>query len=384
MDCLAIVRIAIDVVFAILKGFFKSANPSNMDQFTFYLCSAIRTVFTHQLFSVSRYRLMMVVVDYLVLLYMRFKMEIDSVLQLGRTADTTINMYYTTKTVNDIHYTTCTDSITDLKLTDWGLTPTSTTLQQHIFHNKNKISFPKHFKATFFKPKNQHNSKKWLLYVPGGAMIIHNTLLLLKLQNTFPACGIVFVEYSLLPEKAYPCPIVDVLDTYSYMLNVLQISPVDISLIGDSAGGNICLAALLTIKQRNNAIPLPNCAVLLSPWTDLSCCGTTFNTMKFIDYLSDVPLLDIATNGYCGDKYETRNEKYSPVFGNLNGLPRILIQSGELETLLDDNRQLAKKLINIDNRNKHTIYSGMPHDFQVFYSQTTTAAMLEIKEFIMR
>ncbi len=43
-------------------------------------------------------------------------------------------------------------------------------------------------------------------------------------------------------------------------------------LAGDSAGGGLCVATMLTLKHGGDA-ELPRCAVLLSPWLDLSCCA---------------------------------------------------------------------------------------------------------------
>jgi len=46
--------------------------------------------------------------------------------------------------------------------------------------------------------------------------------------------------------------------------------------MGDSGGGNICLASLLALKEKQ--LPLPAAAVVLSPWTDLNNTGDSWTS----------------------------------------------------------------------------------------------------------
>jgi acetyl esterase/lipase len=73
-------------------------------------------------------------------------------------------------------------------------------------------------------------------------------------------------RYRLAPQFPFPCGLYDCLAAYLYLLSVQE--PNTIILAGDSAGGGMVLALLLVL--RNQGIPLPAGAILISPWVDLS------------------------------------------------------------------------------------------------------------------
>jgi len=72
------------------------------------------------------------------------------------------------------------------------------------------------------------------------------------------------VSYRLAPETRFPGPLHDAVSTYFRMLDDLHIPPSNILFAGDSAGGGLCLALLMYL--RDNAYPLPAGAILMSPW----------------------------------------------------------------------------------------------------------------------
>jgi|SRR6266567_925861 len=72
------------------------------------------------------------------------------------------------------------------------------------------------------------------------------------------------VAYRLAPETRFPGSLHDAVSTYFRMLDDLHIPPSNILVAGDSAGGGLCLALLMYL--RDNDYPLPAGAILLSPW----------------------------------------------------------------------------------------------------------------------
>ncbi|KAF2725033.1 alpha/beta-hydrolase [Polychaeton citri CBS 116435] len=73
-------------------------------------------------------------------------------------------------------------------------------------------------------------------------------------------------RYRLAPQFPFPCGLQDNIAAYLYCLEMFD--PGQILFAGDSAGGGMVLAMLVTL--RDQGIPLPAGAILLSPWSDLT------------------------------------------------------------------------------------------------------------------
>lgn len=109
------------------------------------------------------------------------------------------------------------------------------------------------------------------------------------------------------------------------------ISPEHIVVGGTSAGGG--LAAALLLRLRDEVLPLPGAGILVSPWTDLTQSGASFQTNA--EYGPDAEYLTHWANVYLGGA-DPRQPYAPPLFGELHGLPPLLIQAGGQETMLDD------------------------------------------------
>ncbi|EGO53981.1 hypothetical protein NEUTE1DRAFT_148450 [Neurospora tetrasperma FGSC 2508] len=93
-------------------------------------------------------------------------------------------------------------------------------------------------------------------------------------------------EYRLAPQFPFPCGLQDCLAAYLYLLT--QQEPKTIILAGDSAGGGMVLSLLVIL--RDQGIPLPAGAVLISPWVDL--------THSFPSVAGDCPLDYVPPSGF--------------------------------------------------------------------------------------
>jgi len=85
------------------------------------------------------------------------------------------------------------------------------------------------------------------------------------------------INYRLAPETKFPGPLHDVVSSYFRLVSDLQIPPSNIIVAGDSAGGALCLALMMYL--RDNDYPLPGAAMLLSPWVGKSKIASRLNTM---------------------------------------------------------------------------------------------------------
>jgi acetyl esterase/lipase len=145
-------------------------------------------------------------------------------------------------------------------------------------------------------------------------------------------------EHRLAPEHPYPAALEDAVCAYQWLLKQ-GIAPEKICIVGESAGGGLCLATLLALRDQD--IPLPAAAVAMSPWTDLTLSGESCRTKANV-CLSPRGMSQVCSRYYAGD-YDPRLPWISPLFGDLHGLPPLYISIGEYETLLDDSTRFAAK-----------------------------------------
>lgn len=177
-------------------------------------------------------------------------------------------------------------------------------------------------------------------------------------------CSVLTPDYRVAPENPYPAALEDALASYRWLLDN-GYSGAQIVLAGDSAGGGLAMA--LCMYLRDHGMPMPCGIVAMSPWTDLTASGESYetnyekdplfgNTRESIIYLDD----------YVGTHDKT--EAYiSPLFGDFHEFPPMLIQVGSLEMLLSDSVSVAEKARGQGIKVRLSVYEGMFHVFQMAY-----------------
>lgn len=145
-------------------------------------------------------------------------------------------------------------------------------------------------------------------------------------------------EYRLAPEHTYPAAVDDSLAAYKWLLKQ-GFSPEKIGFIGDSSGGGLALAALLAIRDKG--LPLPAACAAYSPVTDYTCSGETYTT-NLKKCLAPEGTGQAFSKHYSG-KTDPAAPYISPLFGDLHGLPPLIIFAGGNETLLSDSTRFAEK-----------------------------------------
>ena len=146
-------------------------------------------------------------------------------------------------------------------------------------------------------------------------------------------------DYRLAPENMFPAALEDAVASYHWLLEQ-GVAAGRIAISGDSAGGGLALAALMTIRDR--ALPSPGAAILISPWTDLELTGNSCRPGAVDDPIMDLQNLKNMATAYAGDNIGDAG--VSPIHGDMKGLPRALIFAGTRELLLDDARRLSAAL----------------------------------------
>jgi monoterpene epsilon-lactone hydrolase len=191
--------------------------------------------------------------------------------------------------------------------------------------------------------------------------------------------GALLFEYRLAPENPFPAALADSVEAYRWLL-AEGVSSSHIVFAGDSAGGGLCLATLLALSDMR--IPLPAAAVAISPWTDLKCTGESYrsNAKKCI---SPGGTWTAFSSHYVGD-HDPALSRISPLYGDLHGLPPILIFVGGDEILLDDSICFAQKAKDAGVDITLRVGDGMFHCFPLCAPlfPEATRAMEEICSYI--
>jgi acetyl esterase/lipase len=115
-------------------------------------------------------------------------------------------------------------------------------------------------------------------------------------------------------------------------------APEKIAVAGESAGAG--LTAALLVRNREAGLRQPSCAVLISPWCDLTGLGDVSDQALDVDFLRPEDL-ERFTAHYAPDAATRSDPVCSPGHADLSGLPPLLIQVGEAEILCDQGRRLA-------------------------------------------
>lgn len=218
--------------------------------------------------------------------------------------------------------------------------------------------------------KNSHGA---VLYLHGGGYIIGSSSTHRGIAGHLAktsGCTIVTPDYRLAPEFPFPAALDDAEACWNGLLEE-GFKPGQIAVAGDSAGGGLAVA--LAMRLRDKGQPLPASLTAFSPWTDL--------TQKQLYAPECEPVLQAswtskAAHLYAGQESLT-NPLISPVFGDLNGLPPLLIQVGSQEILLNDAERLAEAANRHGVETRLEVYNSLWHVFQVHSGQLdrATAAM---------
>lgn len=145
-------------------------------------------------------------------------------------------------------------------------------------------------------------------------------------------------DYALAPEEPFPAGLDDIVAVYAALAEQ-GVKPADIAFNGDSSGGGLALAGLM--KLRELGAPMPRALTLISPWVDLTLSGKSHETYEAHPNPSK-PMLRRAADWYAPVDMQ-RNPLVSPLFGDLGGLPPMLVQVGGNEVLLDDAARLVSR-----------------------------------------
>lgn len=168
--------------------------------------------------------------------------------------------------------------------------------------------------------------------------------------------------YPLLPEGNAAAVVPSTADFIAEMIALHGAD--NVSVIGDSAGGGLALAATQELVRRGS--PVPSRMVLLAPWLD-----ATVSDPRSVSVDGDDPLLDVASlqrdGAAWGGDLGADHPWASPLYGSLAGLPETTVFSGSLDLLTPDSLRLMEltEASGLDNFT-FNFRKGQVHDWPIF------------------
>jgi acetyl esterase/lipase len=190
-----------------------------------------------------------------------------------------------------------------------------------------------------------------LLYGGGEANVRFSTAAI-ALRTGRIAYG---VDYRVPPDGPYPAALDDCVAAYRALLQEIPAGQIVVS--GTSAGGN--LAAALLLRARDEGLPMPAGALLLTPELDLTESGDTFDTLMGLDVVLTARLTEMNLL-YAGGA-DLAHPYLSPLFGDVSGFPPTLLQAGTRDIFLSNAVRMHRKLRNAGVRAELHVWEGMPH-----------------------
>lgn len=170
------------------------------------------------------------------------------------------------------------------------------------------------------------------------------------------------LDYRMAPEHPFPAAVDDAVAAYEWLLGEGR-DPAKLVIGGDSAGGGLALALLLSIKARG--LPCPAGALLLSPWTDLATTGASLDENEKSDAMFKKVYIVEGAKRYLAAA-DPKAPLASPLYADLAGLPPMLIFVSDSEVLRDDSTRLQERLSAAGVQSKLVTEKGLIHVWPIF------------------
>ncbi len=236
------------------------------------------------------------------------------------------------------------------------------------------------FESAWVIPRDERRQGV-ILYLHGGGYTCGGLEYAKGFGSTLAVvCGVrvLCIAYRLAPENPYPAALEDALESYRYLLDK-GYGPEHITLCGESAGGGLCYA--LCLRLRELGMPQPCGIVAISPWTDLTASGSSYTENQRCDPSMSKELLNFFASCYTQDR---QDPLVSPIFGQLQGLPPSLIFVGGDEIMCSDAQDLHQKLLAAGCRSELRLTPNRWHAYVLYGLPEDRKDLSAINSFLNR
>jgi acetyl esterase len=216
-----------------------------------------------------------------------------------------------------------------------------------------------------------------IVYFHGGGFVLgsleshHRLMRMLAIESRSAVIG---VDYRLAPEHPFPGPLDDCLAAGRWLrrnARTLDLDPDRVVLAGDSAGANLALACLLTLRDAAEPPPLGAALFYGCYWARLG----TESHRKFGGggYRLSTREMGWFWSQYLGDR--GRGDPLAePMNADFAGLPPLFLNYGEVDPLADDTRELVGRLDRAGVVHECVAYPGLVHGFLQMTARVKPAA----------
>lgn len=175
-------------------------------------------------------------------------------------------------------------------------------------------------------------------------------------------CAVVAIDYRLAPEHKFPAAYDDALVAAQYCLlhaQALGCDPKRVVIGGDSAGGNLTAAVMVTLRDIGG--PLPAAQVLIYPATDFRMIAPAYKTFNGPGFGKRE--FEWCANLYLNSDAEKLDPRASPILSDLHGLPPAFVMTAECDVLCEDGEDYAMALARAGVPVQLRRYLGHTHGF---------------------
>ena len=207
-----------------------------------------------------------------------------------------------------------------------------------------------------------------LIYIHGGGWVICSLDTHDGVCRRLAQAGgflVASIDYRLAPEHKFPAGLEDCVAAVRWLAEhggAWGIDPARLAIGGDSAGANLALAVLLSLRDAG-ASPLRAGLLIYGAYAAYTADFESASQQAFGDgsYILSAADMRWFWNHYVRDEADNRNPLAVPLLADLAGLPPLLVTAAELDPLLDDSTALVAKLEAAGSPHRYVLWPGVTH-----------------------
>jgi epsilon-lactone hydrolase len=212
-----------------------------------------------------------------------------------------------------------------------------------------------------------------ILYAHGGGFVSGSIYTHRKMVGHLAKtakCQALLFHYPYAHEHKHPKQLDATVGVYRWVLGQ-HFKPQHVAIGGDSCGAILSIGMLQRI--RDERLPMPAGAMLISGWFDLTVSAPSFETNRDKDALFSKLSVEMLAANYLGDTADRRDPYASPLHADLAGFPPLYLQAGGDETLVGESRMFADKARASGVEVSLDVFPEMLHSFQMMAGRAPEA-----------